>query len=348
MVDRKVKKMIGLPVMCLCIFIGGCSTNHYENQIEEISADEIQEELPSIAELGWDSIFEIPSQEEIQSYNGSATNRSPYLYGWFTLPDETKYTEYVIDFKAGHLPKGTYCCLGNWKMDYSTLESQYENVRTEYEGVNAYAGFQNIYNGDKMGIMSFWDVFYEDESGVEQKLRAKRIYPKEVTNKEEFDGEGTGAHCSVPYAWEANHWYRMHLKCGTSQSTGNTTVEQWVCDLETGEYTLVCGYDTGVKNSLFKGSIAVFLENYMPEHAGNVRSMEICNAKYLDASTNQWTTLTTVYVASANGLPQYEGSYDFGVSDGHLWMITSGVGGDWFNNGKGKKATYLSLDVDRQ
>lgn len=60
------------------------------------------------------------------------------------------------------------------------------------------------------------------------------------------------------------------------------------------------------------------------------------------------TTLTTIYVASANGLPQYEGSYDFGVSDGHLWMITSGVGGDWFNNGKGKKATYLILGVDGQ
>ena len=145
MVDNEMKKIIGLLVMSLCMFIGGCSMNRYENQMGEISKDEIQEELPSMAELGWDSIFTNPSQEEIQSYNGKATKRSPYLYGWFTLSDETKYTEYAVDFKVGHLPKGTYCCLGNWQMDYSTLERQYKNVRTEYEGVNAYAGFQNIY-----------------------------------------------------------------------------------------------------------------------------------------------------------------------------------------------------------
>jgi len=84
----------------------------------------------------------------------------------------------------------------------------------------------------------------------------------------------------------------MHLKCGTSQETGNTVVEQWVCDLSTGEYTLLCSYDIGVPNSSFKGQMAVFLENYLTQYAGDVRSMEICNAKYLDAVTGQWITIT--------------------------------------------------------
>lgn len=298
--------------------------------------------------MNWESVFRIPSNAEIQNHNRTSQVRSPYIYGWFILPNETKYTEYMIDFKAGHLPKGTYCCLSNWSMDYSMIEKQYGNLQINPNGIHAYAGFQNIDDGAKVGIMSFWDVFYQDAAGVKRKIRAKRIYPEKATSKEEFTGEGTGAHCSVPYEWEANHWYRMHLRCGTSQVTGNTIVEQWVCDLETGKYTLICSYDVGVKNSSFKGSISVFLENYLPEYSGEVRSMEICNVKYLNADTNQWCMLTEAYIASDSGLPNYEGSYNFGASGNRFWMITSGVGGDWFNNGQGKKMTCLLVNENEK
>ena len=36
-------------------------------------------------------------------------------------------------------------------------------------------------------------------------------------------------------------------------------------------------------------------------------------------------------------------SYNFGVSGDHFWMITSGVGGDWYGNGTGKQAMYVDL-----
>ena len=337
-----MKKIGFLTIACLCICMSGCTTNDYVNETEEV-----QEQLLTTEELGWNSIFEIPSHEEIQSYNVIATKRSPYIYGWFSVPQDVRYTEYMIDFKAGHLPKGTYCSLGCWYMDYSHLESQYESVRVD-STVHAYAGFQNIDNGEKVSIMSFWDVLCKDFTGKETVIRAKRVYPETTDYSQDFTGEGTGAHCSVPYDWEVGHWYRMHLKCGTSQETGNTVVEQWVCDLASGDYTLLCSYDIGVPNSTFKGQMAVFLENYMPEHAGDVRSMEICNAKYLDAATGQWITITDAYVGSDSGLPNYEGSYDFGVVDDHIWMITSGVGGDWFNNGKGKKATALYMSTTGQ
>lgn len=291
--------------------------------------------------MNWETVFQTPSDAEIQNHNENSTIRSPYLYGWYTIPKETRYTEYIIDFKADHLPKGTYCCLGNWTMDYSALEEQYESVRTEYEGVHAYAGFQNLYNGDKVGIMSFWDIYCKDAAGVEQKIRATRVYPQEADDNEEFTGEGSGAHCLVPYTWEENHWYRMHLKCRASQDTGNTIVEQWIFDLETGEYTLICSYDIGVKKAAFQGSIAVFLENFLVEYSGEVRSMEIRNAQYLDADTSQWCALTEIYMGSDSGLPKYEGSYNFGVLKDRFWMITSGVGGDWYHNGMGKEAATL-------
>ena len=61
-----------------------------------------------------------------------------------------------------------------------------------------------------------------------------------------------------------------------------------------------------------------------------LQNHQICNAKYLDAVAKQWITITNAHVGSADGLPNYEGSYDFGVVDDHIWMITSGIGGDLF------------------
>ena len=34
---------------------------------------------------------------------------------------------------------------------------------------------------------------------------------------------------------------------------------------------------------------------------------------------------------------------NFGASGDHFWMITSGVGGDWYGNGTGKQAMYVDL-----
>ena len=71
--------------------------------------------------------------------------------------------------------------------------------------------------------------------------------------------------------------------------------------------------------------------------------MMVRNPCYLDAKTNQWYSINDVHLASNGGLPTYEGSYNFGIEDGTIWMITSGVGGDWYNNGKGKKADWYTF-----
>ncbi len=305
------------------------------------------EPMVPLSQLGWDTQFTIPSDKEIEIYNKTSLKRSPYLAGWFQIPQGIRYSEYMIDFKAPHLPKGTYCSLGNWSMDYSYLNSIYQSTSVESGGINAYAGFQSIDTGERVSIMSFWDVFCKDYNGKETVLRPTRVYPASTDFSEDFTGEGTGAHCSVSYAWQADHWYRMHLKCTTSKTTGNTVVEQWVSDLATGNYTLLCSYDVGVPNSAFMGQIGIFLENYIPAYSGDVRSMEVCNAKYLDASTGLWTNITDVYMGPQTPMSNelgYNGSYDFGIKDGHLWMITSGVGGDWYTNGKGKQYTSLKMN----
>ena len=295
-------------------------------------------------DMNWESVFRIPTETEIAQYNHQNHIRSPYLYGWFSIPRDTKYTEYAVEFKADHLPRGTYCCVGNWFMDYTMVDTTYGKRIADPNGIDGYAGFQHIYNGDKVGIMAFWDVFYQDAAGRKQFFRAKKAYPRTLSDNESFDNEGSGAHCIVPYAWEARHWYRMHLRCIPSKHTGNTMVEQWACDLETGEYTLICTYDIGVKGSSFQGPACVFLENYMVEHAGDVRSMEVRRPQYRDAADGQWKPIHEVYVGSQDGYPHYRGSYKFGVNGDRLWMITSGVGGDWYHDGQGQQPTYLTLE----
>lgn len=290
------------------------------------------------------SRFRFPTAPQIEEHNRTATVRSPYLFGQFAIPHTTRYTEYAVDFCADHLPRGTYCCLGNWSMDYSSVEREYGKLQTDPNGIHAYAGFQSLEDGRRVSILSFWDVFYKDSRGQTRTIRAKRTYPAATDRSEAFGGEGTGAHCLVPYPWQAGRWYRMYLRCRTDPTTGNTLVEQYVCDLETNKenYTLLCRYDVGVRDACFKGPMYVFLENFIPRYAGDVRSLQVRAPQYRDAATRRWHRLTAGLFTAQGGLPHYEGSYDFGSCHNRFWMITSGVGGDWFGNGKGRKATTLT------
>ncbi len=354
----KKKALILLCMLSMCM--AGCTVNgnnysipseitvtvdfESDSMSAETESAEVQEGALSESEeavvsdnVNWQEVFEVPTDEEVAAYTNPNNRFAPCLAGWLSVPDEARYSEYSIDFKADYIPEATYWCLGQWSLDYSSLEADYETVDYEYSG--AYGGFQNNHNGMQT-IIAFWDVYCTDESGRETVIRAERVYP---TNEEDenFGGEGEGAHCLVPYEWEAGHWYRMHVKCVESQETGTTMVEQWVCDLETGEWTLMSIYDLKAKDVLFMSSPAIFMENYLTEYAGGVRSMELCNAKYLDAKTGNWEKISSIYLGSNGGAPGYEGSYNFGTYQDRIWMIASGVGGDWYNNGKGRTSADL-------
>lgn len=287
--------------------------------------------------------FPFPSSEEIRRRNRENSPQSPYVFATFTMPDGVKYTEYSVEFKADHTPDGSYWCLGCWAMDYSSLLKKYRSYRTETDHCQAYGGFQKIHDGTTVSILSFWDILCETMDGRQETIRAKRVYPKSTQYSDEFWGEGTGAHCTVDYPWQKGRWYRMHLKCRTAVATGNTAVEQWVTDVETGGETLLCSYDTGVKGAVFKNAMSLFLENYLSRFAGEVRSMEVRNAKYKEAITGRWIPLTEAVFELNGGPPSYEGSYEFDTENDRFRMITSGVGGDWYNNGKGQKSARLRV-----
>ncbi|MCI8804246.1 MAG: DUF3472 domain-containing protein, partial [Oscillibacter sp.] len=145
-----------------------------------------------------------------------------------------------------------------------------------------------------------------------------------------FTGEGDGAHTLLPYNWQAGRWYRMLLRCGTSETTGNTTVEQWFQDLTTGDWTHMCTYDIGVKNSCFKGSMAFFSENFLPQYAGGVRSLEFTNVRI--HTSEGWKDVTsTGYIRSrvdkTGVLADIYGSWEAGADDSTFYMISSGVSG---------------------
>lgn len=305
-----------------------------------------REEFYFFEEMPWEKVFPFPTRQEIDAYKNPRRLRSPYLGCWLHIPPQECYTEYKIDFRAGHLPSGTYCCLGAWKMDHESLKQRYRSVRTESGGVHGYAGFQRTSDGRYASIMSFWDVFCMDHDGTEHLLRAKLLYPQNPIGGPEFTGEGTGARCIALYEWEAGHWYRMHLRSYISPETGTTFVEQWVVDLHTGERSLLCCYDTQIPDSCFRGPTAIFLENFMPETAGEVRSMEACYAMYRSADNGCWEGISGAYMYYQDSPPYCEGSYRFGAAGKRMWMITSGVGGDWFHNGKGIKNMTYSLNTD--
>ena len=279
-------------------------------------------------DLNWGALTTLPTRSEIDAANATASLRSPYMAVWLTIPDGTRYKEYTIDFKADYFPVGSYYSLGNWYMDFPELEQQYTQIVSDSGGIQGYAGFQNINSGEHMGIMSFWDLHCTDAAGNVTTLRPTVIYPENPYQSEEFGGEGVGAKCLDPYPWEENHWYRFHIRCTDNAVTGTTEVEFWVCDLEQGEYTLICAYDMGTGNAAFQGSIAIFLENYLPSTAGEIRTLEVCNPQYLDEATGQWCAITEGYmIPTGDGMGMsYTGSYDYGMEVNRLWIMTTGVG----------------------
>ena len=275
-------------------------------------------------DLNWAEITKLPTAGQIASYTNPKNLRSPYMALWMSIPWDARYREYMIDFKADHLPRGTYCALGNWCMDLSSLEKTYKKVKVK--GIYAYAGFQDAGSAGKKAIMYVWDIYCTNSAGKESVIRAKIDYPKKPEIGKPFDNEYEGIQCINSFEWEAGHWYRMHLRLYDSPA-GSTMMEMWAADLENGSYTLICRYDTLVSDFSIAGPMCIFLENFDESTAGEIRSLEICNAKYLDQKSKRWCEIHsgTFHINGSAFSLNYAGSYDYGAKNGHLWMMTTGV-----------------------
>lgn len=275
----------------------------------------------------WSKVFKFPTQAQIAAR--PADGRSPYMATWLSVGEDVRYDAYSVDFKSDYLPNGTYSCVFNGFMDYSSLEKQYVSVSTG--GISLYGGLQRG-EGGKTGnsILSFWDVYCTDRNGRVTPIRAKCTYAAGNTQSNRYDHEGNGVNVQPPYNWQAGRWYRMLLQCGTSQATGNTTVEQWFQDLTTGAWTHMCTYDVGIKNSSFIGNVALFSENFLPQYAGGVRSLEFTNVRIHTGGGWRDVVRTDggIVLQQDDGVHNSAyGSWEAGADGSTFYMITTGVSG---------------------
>ncbi len=275
----------------------------------------------------WSKIFQFPTTAQLAARSGD--ERSPYLSTWLSVDKGVRYDAYSVDFNSDFIPYGTYSCLFNGYLDFSSLESQYASVNN-HGYPSLYAGLQQGAEGKASNsIISMWDISCTDKNGKVTTIHPKRTYTAEQTNIDEFTGvEGNGSQTLLPYNWKAGRWYRMLLRCGTSETTGNTTVEQWFQDLVTNEWTHMCTYDIGIKNSSFIGSMALFSENYLKQHASQVRSLEFTNVRI--HTSEGWRDVTNtnyIYSRTTNIHANAYGSWQAGADANTFYMISTGVPG---------------------
>ena len=231
-----------------------------------------------------------------------------------------KFCIFSIDFMTENAPTDTYWALCNWEMDVTS----FANVFNVTDPGMCYAGLQMTDDGPK-AIIAFWEIHYEDESGNDAILNAKLVYPEEDAGR--FDGEGEGTHYLAPYDWQANHWYRMLIMSYDGQN-GNTWVDQWLLDMESGVWTLFCTYDTCLQNSYFKGEMSQFMENFWSDSCNEFRSCRFTNYWVMEEDTREWKPLTGITMSTDTWWDNKKGYYAFGSDGTSVWGVTCGYGPD--------------------
>ena len=59
----------------------------------------------------WRAVFSMPARYEMNHYSNPDRIRAPYLCAWLYPPEGAIFREYSVDFRAEHVPEGTYCSL---------------------------------------------------------------------------------------------------------------------------------------------------------------------------------------------------------------------------------------------
>lgn len=236
---------------------------------------------------------------------------------------------YTIDFCTDDAPLYTYYALCDFSMSLDGLYAQPDFAYLPDSEMNtmaggAYAGLQTHESGPA-AIMSFWHTEYIDTDGERHLIEAERLYPAGgETNK--FGGEGTGTNYFTNIDWEPSHWYRMVIRCWDDPDTGSTLVGQWLCDLESDEWTLISYFNTGIPDSSL-GGVSQFLEDWSEETNDQVRSWKLKNLYGRDKQTARWHSLNAETMQAVDFGSQI-GGYEYGVKDNCFWGKSCGKGRD--------------------
>ncbi len=298
-----------------------------------------------LAELprDWNSILKLPSSGKIKNNNNSENGglSSPYVSGWIQAPG-AHYTEYSVECKADYLAKCTYLCAGNWYLDFSELKKQYGYANID-QILSGYGGLQVLKDGSTASIMSMWNIDCMDDSGnIVRTIVPKQVYPEVPDGNDSFDNEGVGVHHIEKCGFEKGRWYRFSLEC-TYPDENTTRITQWITDLSTNEKTKTAAYEIPCGNICFKGDIAIFLENFGPAYAGNIRTAEYRNPK-IKETDGTWKKLNEIVwnVRNASSTISYHGSCVYGSDENVFYVITTGVGKT--RRGKDGDRSYISAE----
>ena len=287
------------------------------------------------AAIRWNEYMKIPTSGEMSSHR--ATGRAPYIVCTPSFSGTKGYTDYVVDFRADYLPVGTYLAVCNFDIDNSSLLKQYASVSRDYKGVGAYCGFQKLYDGSGIAIMTVWDTYCKDRKGNTHIIRATGVKAAGAEFQRNKDQrEGSFLHCLVPYAWKEGRDYRAAIQLYGSQ------LEFWVKDLSTDTWTQLMVFDLGYDGGYIKSTCA-FLEDFSYsniDHAA-IRTMALSNFRVRDHRTGKWIGTKT---ASFRQDYNYNGSYNYGAQGNTFWAITSNIENLCKKPKQNKKCTVKSFD----
>lgn len=272
----------------------------------------------------WDVLLVIPAEDVPAGVN--PTERM--AHNVYSDPDLSgtsgRFDGFMIDFRADRAACGTYWALCNWRMNKDELMSR---RHVEDPDAGAYAGLQLRPDGPK-AILSFWEIGCVDDSGEREVIEARRVYPAEG-DTDRFGGEGEGTHYICDYPWREGAWYRMYLGC-YQDGTGRTFVEQWIADLASGAWTLICRFDTGLYGSFFEGDMSQFMENYDSAYANETRTFEYRNIRVREYGSVTWTAVGASRLSVDTWWDNKKGGAAFGAQDDRFWGIANGCGPDAF------------------
>ena len=290
-------------ILCLFLLILACPAS--------LAADTIP----------WGSHMSLPSTSEQVGYRSK--DIAPYIVFRPDFGRYSKFSEIAVDFRAEHLPRGTYLAVFNWWTESDTLNRKYASVKNDF-GVDGYCGFQVLGDGSHVAIFTVWDKFCTDKNGRTTVYRPNQVLPEngKYSERDQKGLEGSFLHTIVPYDWKEDHDYRALVQIGSNWGTGNAHMIFYVCDLENGAWTLLAEYALGYDEVCITGTCS-FLENYLSEYAGRVRSMVLSNYRAHPYNSD--------WVAARSGSFEqnydHSGSYNYGSTNGAFWAITTGIPG---------------------
>lgn len=280
-------------------------------QQENISATQ-QESAPDDIIAHWDEAFSARVDDRTAQY---------LIYDTFLNEVLDIYT---IDFCTDDAPPYTSYILCDFFMSRDGLRAhpdfaELPDTEIDTMAVGGYMGLQTGV-GSPEAMVSFWYAEYGDIVSQQNLVKAQWLYPV----SDEVDIYDGGATYYTNIDWEPSHWYRMVVRCWDNVDTDTTLIGQWLCDLESGEWTLISYFDTGFPDSGME-YVSQSIENWGYDTHDMVRSWKLKNIYGREKKTALWHSLDTKTIQAAE-LDWQTGGYEYGVKDNCFWGKTYGIG----------------------